>query len=34
MNSDWELVIDGVTYQWFACHDDSGKKMVELVEVA
>jgi len=34
MNSDWELTIDGVTYQWFATIDEDGKKMVELVEVA
>jgi len=34
MNSDWELTIDGVTYQWFTALDEDGNKMVELVEVA
>tara|TARA_R110001632_G_scaffold40180_1_gene100487 strand:- start:396 stop:503 length:108 start_codon:yes stop_codon:yes gene_type:complete len=33
MNSDWEVVLDGVVYQWFAALDENGKKMVELVEV-
>jgi hypothetical protein len=34
MNSDWELTIDGITYQWFVELDEDGKKMIELVEVA
>ena len=34
MNSDWEVIVDGVVYQWFAAYDDNGEKMVELVEVA
>ncbi len=33
MNSDWELTIDGVIYQWFVELDENGRKMIELVEV-